>query len=1135
MHSLKLIVPGLLVAAMVSCSHEQFEPTPQEKDAGKIVIQGDIRQVNNTKATATGFTDGDRFAVYIVDYSQDGTPGILVNSGNRADNLKFTFSEPQTWTPDHDVYWRDDHTAIDVYGYYPVANVDDVNNLPFEIAQDQNSDHADGSMSGYESSDFLWGKVSGATVAGGLINILFEHKMACARIRLVEGEGFEDGEWARLQKNVVISNTARKGTIDLATGVATASSEIQPDGIIPQKEGDEFRAVVLPQSISADTKLFTITVNGVNYIFRKNADFEYVPGRMHNFDVEVTKKAAAGDYVFNITSESITAWEIDKKSHDGMLREYVVVNTTPGHLQEDVAASGKNPAEILNLKVVGCVNGSEWGSSDFDFIRNKMTKLQYLNLKEASIEGCVIPPNAFNGKRSLISVIIPESGITTICKNAFAGCSNLSGSLIIPEGVETIESDAFNGCSLLQGTLQLPTTLKTIGTGAFAGCSFHCDLVLPSKLEKIEGRAFSGCKYLTGPINLPESLTSLGGSAFYDAGTHVGSLVIPDGITVIEPDTFRKTHFSGSLSLPANLTEIRENAFLECGFRGELLIPDNVVTLGNSAFEECSFSGSVHLPSELTTMGNRVFANCRRLSGNLVIPSSVRAIGTRAFGQCELLSGVEIPQSLTIIPDQCFYCCYALNRIILSSEIPQTVGNDAFAGVSKDNFPLEVPEGSESLYKNASGWSEFKKITAHHELYTNPMSISCLNSSVSKTILVTAEGDWRVSDCPDWISVSPTSGNGKTEVTVSVNQLSGDNRSGVVSFELVANGYTYCLTVNQYDYQYGDGDVIIAKTATKGRNGGINLVFVGDGFDAKDISEGKYLEVMNKQIDYFFSIEPYAAYKDFFKVSIPVALSTESGIQTASTNVDTKFNCISNGEAVYYADKEAVVDFVTSSIPSLDNQALSRSLIVLTPNCNANNGMTYMFGDDLAISICPMSVDESPYDQEGVVHHEACGHGFGKLADEFIYHAAFIYACGCNCHPHTEEVVSAKSHGWYDNLSLTGNVQEVPWSHMIFDPRYRNSVDVYEGGFYHSRGIFRSEHMSCMYSNIPYFSAISRESIVRRIMSYSGETFDYEDFVEKDLASLNATSMTKSSNQMLEASFGVAPSGHIAPTFVNND
>lgn len=50
----------------------------------------------------------------------------------------------------------------------------------------------------------------------------------------------------------------------------------------------------------------------------------------------------------------------------------------------------------------------------------------------------------------------------------------------------------------------------------------------------------------------------------------------------------------------------------------------------------------------------------------------------------------------------------------------------------------------------------------------------------------------------------------------------------------------------------------------------------------------------------------------------------------------------------------------------------------------------------------------------------------------------------------------------------------------------------------HNRGVFRSEQNSCMNNDIPYYSTISRESIVKRIKRYAGETFSFEEFVRND-------------------------------------
>ena len=51
----------------------------------------------------------------------------------------------------------------------------------------------------------------------------------------------------------------------------------------------------------------------------------------------------------------------------------------------------------------------------------------------------------------------------------------------------------------------------------------------------------------------------------------------------------------------------------------------------------------------------------------------------------------------------------------------------------------------------------------------------------------------------------------------------------------------------------------------------------------------------------------------------------------------------------------------------------------------------------------------------------------------------------------------------------------------------------------HSRGVYRSEHNSCMNNDIPYYSTISRESIVKRIKAFAGEEYSFEDFVANDV------------------------------------
>ena len=107
----------------------------------------------------------------------------------------------------------------------------------------------------------------------------------------------------------------------------------------------------------------------------------FVSGKMLNFSIRVDKKAASGQYHLTLVSESITQWENDLVSHDATAKEYVIVNSTAGHLKEAIAAANKDFTKLKHLKVKGTVN-----AYDFHIMRDSMFSLTALNLKEVRIK-----------------------------------------------------------------------------------------------------------------------------------------------------------------------------------------------------------------------------------------------------------------------------------------------------------------------------------------------------------------------------------------------------------------------------------------------------------------------------------------------------------------------------------------------------------------------------------------------------------------------------------------------------------------------------------------------------------------------------------------------------------------------------
>lgn len=1108
----------------VGCVRE----TLRQDSLGETIIRlsGNVTQSYQTKADAAGFADGDRIGVYVVDYNGNEA-GELRNGGNRADNVWFEFSAGSgSWTSAYDIYWKDSHTHADIYGYYPFTSVADVSALPFEVRRNQAEETIEGMLSGYEASDFLWGKTADVAPTSDVVQISFSHRLSMIRVVLEEGSGFASGEWDEAGKSVLVTGICRAADIDLATGTAYVKGNPDGSGIIPYGHDGEWRAVVIPQTVGAGTPLVSITVDGTPYKFSRDDDFTFVPSRQHNFTITVNKKPD-GDFEFIPSEGGISAWNSDTEPHGGTAKEYVVINVSePGTIDRCVEASGKALDKIRNLKVTGKIN-----AKDFAVMSFRMTSLTSLNLKEVHIvngksgymdgspynsnSDYCIPGYAFQGKLSLISIMLPDN-LKAIGYKAFSDCKSLSGNISFPEGLETIAAGAFMNCTNLS-SISFPSTLVTLGQengmlysdGAFANCTgLCCEIVIPEKMESIGPNTFRGDDGLYGQIYLPESLHFLGEAAFRGCKGLSGSLKIPHNINQIPDECFQGCGFGGTLTLHDGITSIGTRAFLNCYFKGGISLPSQLEVISEESFESCKFSGSLVLPAGVRVIGKRAFNWNSRLTGILEIPGNVISLGAGAFANCQGIEGVVIPESLETIKsefgvDGAFEDCFGINRIVckgvtppvISDDFNVTGGHSVFRGVSKENFTVEVPEAAVPNYRTSSGWKDFKRISAYRNLSLEPHAVTALNTKGTRDFTLHADDEWEVEEQPGWVTLDRTSGKGNARIRLMFSRMpSGSSRDGKVVFRLKDHDYRASLEVNQYDYGHEEDEVIVLQEAARGK--GVNVVILGEGYDAKDISDGKLLADVNETMEDFFDIEPYRTYRDYFNVYTGIAVSPESGVGNANTTVHNRFGT-SATRGTLSGTADEILKYACT-MPSVSRDNLGQTLIIIVTNTSDYSGATRLFDDGTAISYCPKRDDYYPYDFRGIVQHEAGGRGFGKLGDESVRHNAFVDACGCSCCAHAAEIAAAQAKGWYMNISLTAREDAVPWSHLLENDKYRNLVGIYEGASGHGKGVWRSEYNSCMNNGVPYYNTVSREIIVKRIMQCAGEEYSFENFVAND-------------------------------------
>lgn len=1104
---LHTLLASLTALAIASCATDTLPQSQEGGSGGPLTLWAEIQQLAVTRVNDEGFADGDRMGVYVVDYEGD-QPGTLRVNGNRANNVQHTLDAATgTWSPASPIYWKDKHTHVDIYSYYPMGHPQSIDLYPFDVQADQSQEVSEAGMGSYEASDFLWGKSADMAPTTSSIHMAMHHRMACARVTLVMGEGFNAEEWAGMEKSLQLTNLVRKSTIDLATGIVTPRGEAEKTATTPLHTGNEWRAIVVPQTVKAGTSMMDITLDGRPYRFARQEDFTFQPGRMSNFTIKVDRRIPTGSFALTLLGESITPWENDPTSHDASTKAYIVVNSTEGHLQDSILARGLRPENIKSLKVTGRVNSEDLRYINFP----NMPLLRHLNLREVTLPNDSLTIIGGNNI-GITRVVLPEK-LRVIGEEALSVCPYLSGSLIIPEGVTTIYDNAFRGVQF-GGELKLPSTLKYIGNWAFEGCQFSSELRLPSGLQYIGAAAFSGCKKLYGKLILPESLIGLSAYAFSGCSRLTGNIVIPQSIKEVQEQCFADCDgLTGTLTLHDGIHTIGGYAFRNTPLTGELVMPKYLASMGYRPFEETKFSHIV-IPEGTERIWSRAFSGFENVADIIELPESVEEIEYGAFRGCHRISGLKLGKNVSTIGAKAFEGCSGIHSFVCEASVPPTVEEFAFDGVPKESFTLEVPEASVTAYQTAEGWREFKFISAHHELNCAPASASALNATQVETVQLRAEGQWSVESKPDWCTLSQTSGSGDTNLTLTITALPhGDgDREGDVIFRLDDKEYNCTFHVTQKDYAHPCDEWITLQQATKGQNGGINIVLLGDGYDLDRITDGSYLEDMKTVSKWFFDIEPYKSYRQYFNVYTAIALSQGNGIGTPNTPIATRFGTTYNGTSSLTANTDEIFRYALGA-PTVDAGNLCRTLIIVVPNTTEYEGVTQMWSDGSAISICPRSERPYPYDVRGVIQHEAGGHGFGKLADEGIYHNTFITACNCQCCQHAAELTEGQQLGWYSNVSLTAKTHDVPWSLLLDDPTYNNVVDVYEGGFGHMHGVFRSEQNSCMNNSIPYFNAISRLSIVRRIKEYAGEEFTYEDFKAHDV--LNAGSVTRSAGATL--------------------
>lgn len=294
-----------------------------------------------------------------------------------------------------------------------------------------------------------------------------------------------------------------------------------------------------------------------------------------------------------------------------------------------------------------------------------------------------------------------------------------------------------------------------------------------------------------------------------------------------------------------------------------------------------------------------------------------------------------------------------------------------------------------------------------------------------------------------------------------------------------------------------DGNVKTLQESNKGK--GIPIVLMGDGFIDTEISNGAYGKAMEKTYESLFAEEPMKSLKDYFDVYSVTAVSKSN---IFGYGYETAFSCILAEEesTLITGDNVAVMSY-THCVENIDHD---NALAIVILNADKYAGTTY-FGfmnpsnqkmTEFAIAYCPMVENAETDIFRQVLTHEAIGHGFAKLEDEYAYED--------NGEIPEDEATTIRnlqsSYGWAQNVDFTQDTKEILWRKFLTDERYADEgLGIYEGGCTYTKGIYRSTENSMMNDNAAGFNAPSRKAIYDRVMKEgTGNAPTYESFVDFD-------------------------------------
>ena len=497
--------------------------------------------------------------------------------------------------------------------------------------------------------------------------------------------------------------------------------------------------------------------------------------------------------------------------------------------------------------------------------------------------------------------------------------SGLGETLVIPEGVTSISDYLFRWQENIKHVI-LPDGFRSLGEFCFAVCSNLETVTFPESFDSIADYVFSEC----------HSLREFKGN----------NEMIPDGHAIIDSQGYLKA-FAGAGVI-------------------DYTIPEGVVGISNY-FMDWPDLHSVYLPESLRYFTYPPFKGCENLE--FFYGPNTTSDHHCFFLETDLMTVTPVLPKVYRMPSYGLtYMFYGFDGV---RNVERLIIDDDMKFMSLRSFG-DMPQ-LKSLRLPASA-------TDLEDPFTGTKNLDTLYVRSYAPPIFTEE-DWSYMGHDGLVVCVPRGVEGLYKVAPTWSK-----------YAQYIEGYDYDdLPAPDYymSTDFGrDGHVTQLQKAKKGA--GIDIVLMGDAFSDRQIADGTYASVMNDMIEAFFSEEPYTTYRDLFNVYSVDVVSTTEGYDHTGQALGGYFG---EGTRVGGSDGRCM----EYALKAVSEDRMDNTLIIVAMNSTKYAGTCWyhdsVSGEDKDYG-CGTSVAYFPKgasfeDLAPLVHHEAGGHGFAKLCDEY--------------------------------------------------------------------------------------------------------------------------------------------------------